>query len=278
MKLYFAAFSTVPELFAKLQERNPEILESYLFFKSKNIAAYLHSKGITKGKLFLDSGAFSAFTRNVQINIDDYCDFIKSHSASIEMYAALDVIGNAEATRKNVEYMEAKGLHPLPTFHYKSPISELHRMCEKYDYIALGGLVPIARQRKRMQAWLDTCFSVIKQYWPIKVHGFGVNAYWAWERYPFYSVDATSWQASGRFAEEYILKDGKPKRESSKMTAFKVNNKPYKARFENTCVMLIRAKENVTALWKARGVTWDIDPTVQKIFDKGIETFNKATV
>ena len=49
-----------------------------------------------KVELFLDSGAFSAFTQKVTIDIQEYIAFIKEHEDIIDVYANLDVIGMPE--------------------------------------------------------------------------------------------------------------------------------------------------------------------------------------
>ena len=84
-------------------------------------------------KIFLDSGAFSVSTGKAQVDIDEYIDFIKKHEDLFQIYANLDVIGDAKKTEQNQIYMEKKGLKPLPTFHYGSPYSELKKMIKKYD-------------------------------------------------------------------------------------------------------------------------------------------------
>jgi len=54
-----------------------------------------------KISVFLDSGAFSSFTKKVDINIEQYIDFIKSNADLLDHYSVLDVIGDAKATLKN---------------------------------------------------------------------------------------------------------------------------------------------------------------------------------
>lgn len=142
MKLYFASYSTDTGASESTGANN--LLETYLYFKNKDYQVWHKDKGLLGKDLFLDSGAFSAFTKGKVINIDEYIGFIKKNEKVITTYAGLDVIGDSEATRKNVEYMESKGLHPLPTFHHGSDYEELERMVKKYNYIALGGLVPIS--------------------------------------------------------------------------------------------------------------------------------------
>lgn len=153
-----------------------------------------------KVELFLDSGAFSAWNKGVEINIQDYIAFIKKHRKYISLYAVLDVIGDAEGTWKNQQIMEAAGLSPLPCFHFGEPFRYLERYIDEYDYIALGGL---ARKgvRSELFDFLDKCFDVIcdeKGFPKIKVHGFGVTGMKAMKRYPWYSVDSTSWLLTSR--------------------------------------------------------------------------------
>lgn len=158
-------------------------------------------------ELFLDSGAFSAWSQGKEINIDEYIQFIKDNKDVIDVYANLDVIGNAEATWKNQTYMESKGLKPLPVYHYGEDIKWLKKLLTgKYDYISLGGMVPISTGD--LIHWLDDLF---KNYlcddkgMPIvKVHGFGLTSLRLMLRYNWFSVDSTSWVVTGRMGSIYI--------------------------------------------------------------------------
>lgn len=260
MKLYFAGLVTAPDIFVRLGIEH--VLESYLFFQRKKggIGDYLKQNDLEDIDLFLDSGAFTAFTQGKEIDIDKYIAFIKRNKDYINVYATLDVIGDFEGTYENTLYMESEGLKPLPVFHFKSPLKELRKMVEKYDYLALGGLVPIAKSRKKLRKWLDTCFSIIKN--KAKVHGFGVNALWAWKRYPFYSVDATSWLMGGKFRRMVTFKQGKLKEvskwgdKSKSLDRLKVIQDNYRKVDEHNVREYQKAADYVTKLWKKRGVEY----------------------
>ena len=152
-----------------------------------------------KVELFLDSGAFSAWTQKITIDIQEYIAFIKEHEDIIDVHANLDVIGNARATLKNQKIMERAGLTPIPCFHAGEDFSYLSHYVEKYDYIALGGVAQLGR---KAQEWMDRCFTIIcdtEDRMPrCKVHGFGVTAMPLLFRYPWYSVDSTSWVMTSR--------------------------------------------------------------------------------
>ena len=157
-----------------------------------------------KVDLFLDSGAFSAWTQGIEINIQDYINFIKEHKDYINVYANLDVIGDPEATWKNQLIMEEAGLDPLPVFHKNEPVKYLLKYLENYDYIALGGMVGAPD----LLPWLDTMFSnylTNPDGMPkVKVHGFGLTSLRLLLRYPWWSVDSTSWVVTGRLGSIYI--------------------------------------------------------------------------
>lgn len=166
-------------------------------------------KKVEKVDLFLDSGAFSAWTQNKVINIDEYIQFIKENEKVISVYSNLDVIGDATATWQNQMIMEKAGLHPIPCYHYGDDIKWLKRILSKdYEYIALGGMVPITTNA--LIQWLDQLyhnFLTDEKGMPIvKVHGFGLTSLRLILRYPWYSVDSTSWVVTGRMGSVYIPK------------------------------------------------------------------------
>lgn len=160
-------------------------------------------------RFFLDSGAFSAWTKKTDVDLDEYITFIKLNIEFIDVYANLDVIpgelGRAATAKEkecaacdsytNFMKMRAEGLDPLPVFH----IGERWEWLEVYrdhgcDYIGLGGLVGVPSEQKR--AWLDDVFDRICDAAGkplIRTHGFGMTSIPLIFRYPWYSVDSTSW-------------------------------------------------------------------------------------
>jgi hypothetical protein len=162
-----------------------------------------------KVELFLDSGAFSAWSQGKNIDIQEYIYFIKENKSVINVYSNLDVIGNAQATWNNQMIMEKSGLVPIPCFHYGEDEVWLKRiLSKKYEYIALGGMVPIST--KDLIYWLDYLFTKYltdsKGIPNIKIHGFGLTSLTLMLRYPWYSVDSTSWVVTGRMGSIYIPK------------------------------------------------------------------------
>lgn len=174
-----------------------------------------------KIELFLDSGAYSAWTQGAPIDIQEYISFIKENIDVISVYANLDVIGiggkqpnmlTAQRTLENQKIMEDAGLHPVPCFHFGEPYSFLEYYVKNYDYLALG---VAGNSGVKLIPWLNECFSKYicdEQGMPkIKIHGFAVTSLKLLVTYPWYSVDSTSWVITGRMGSIFIprYKNGK---------------------------------------------------------------------
>lgn len=158
-------------------------------------------------KIFLDSGAFSANSVGKPISIKDYIDYVQTNIHNLECYANLDVIGDAEASWENQELMEKEGLHPLPVFHVEDDFKYLDK-CLEYDYFCLGGMVGGSSVQRLY--FLDRCWKIIcgtpNRLPKCKVHGFGVTSLSLLTRYPWYSVDSTSWVQFSRYGAIIIPK------------------------------------------------------------------------
>lgn len=172
---------------------------------------------------FLDSGSFTLWTKAKKYAaehgcgkwgyydsdefykyMDDYAAFIKEYQVAIDLYANVDVIPNPELSWRNQQYLEKKhGLTPVPVVHYRTDLKWLRHYIRKgYDLIGLGGLVGSIKQAN-CRHWLDRCFELVcdnpKRLPCVKLHGFGVTSYQFLLRYPWYSVDSSSWIKIGGF-------------------------------------------------------------------------------
>lgn len=199
MKLFLAGASTGLKYFDNLWEdkKRCNFLESYLYFGKRSMQDFVEK--LWK-QVFLDSGAFSAFTIQKEIDIYKYIEFIKKNKNSIITYAWLDVIWDAEETLENLKVMKRAWLSPLPTYHFGSPAKYLHNLLNENDYIGIGGLVPYARKPNKIQKVLDYVFRYIsKNNLKTKLHWRGMTNPRFMLRYPFYTVDSTWWLAGGKF-------------------------------------------------------------------------------
>ena len=135
--------------------------------------------------------------------VDDYAEFIKKNINLIDTYVNVDVIFNAEATWKVQKYMEKwHGLHPLPVFHPKEDFKWLDKYIEEYDYIGIGGLGQDFNKSQYFN-FGDKVFSKVcdtpNRLPKVKVHGFAMTSPDLLIRWPFFSVDSTSWVMYGKY-------------------------------------------------------------------------------
>src|SRR5690606_13616478 len=187
MKLYLAAmlyndFREGSTVYHRLDDREkqavreaPYVLDSYHYIGNERMANRIRSTG---RRIFLDSGAFSAHTQGIKVDIWQYCDYIHRNSDLFEVVSVLDAIGDPDQTYRNQITMESAGLRPLPCFHYGEPEEVLEYYASTYEYITIGGMVPISSPQ--LKIWLDRIWG---RYLTnddgtpkIKVHGFGLTS------------------------------------------------------------------------------------------------------
>ena len=214
MRIYLAAIYTSGfgrgQVTARLTPKELEhrfaikhYLESYHYVKSATMVKLIREDGI---KIFLDSGAFSAFSQGAVIDLPQYCEYIKQNADIIDVASVLDAIGDAEGTYNNQHAMEQQGIRPLPCFHYGEDPRYLKYYLENYPYITLGGMVPVPN--KTLIHWLDRIWDKhltdSAGHARVKVHGFGLTSYKLMQRYPWFSVDSSSWVQAARTGAIYM--------------------------------------------------------------------------
>ncbi len=197
-------YENLTEFEQGLTRNLPNILESWHYVGKQR---YVDQMRNDSAQIFLDSGAFSAYTLGVDLSVAEYCDYITRNRDIIRvedgvvMASVLDGIGDPLQTWRNQMEMELRGVKPLPCFHAGEPEEYLKHYVENYEYITLGGMV--GSSTKQLQTWLDRVFEnhIIDGAGraKIKVHGFGITSIPLMERYPWYSCDSSSWVQSTAF-------------------------------------------------------------------------------
>lgn len=144
--------------------------------------------------LFIDSGAYSAFTSGKPIQIEDYAKYLEKHKDIATLYANLDVIGGTiEQNDVNQTYLEERGFNPTPVHHFGESMEWLQELSRrKYNKIALGGLVGVKKWLQMV--YLRACADILKrEESPPLIHVFGMSPTPELiEIYPWDSFDSSS--------------------------------------------------------------------------------------
>ena len=159
---------------------------------------------------FVDSGAFSAYSRGIDIDIDEYIDWINKWHPNLERYCCWDTIPtdditpdiSAPKTWENYLYMKSKLTDPhklVYCFHYGEDVSYLIRALESgIDYVALGG---VARKGKKQRyEFFSSLIPIFEEYPDVHVHAFGMTAIDVLNDFPYInSSDSSSWLYPPKF-------------------------------------------------------------------------------
>lgn len=191
--------------------------------------------------LMLDSGAFTAYTKGITININELNAYIKQIQPDYAIQ--LDVIGNEQKTWEN--YLKQRQDIPniLPVIHYNATDKHIERVLNVADYVLLGGLVPYAKDKPKLIKWLDYLYGKHKLV-AKKTHLLGITTQTILERYPIYSCDSSSALSIVRYPS------------SSKINIMKQKTKHYTELYEVGIKPIIQLETYITNLWEKRGIKW----------------------
>lgn len=225
MKLFLAGTAIFQELTES--KEIPYLLESFYYFKDWQLE-YIRTK--TKDFL-LDSGAFT-FMSNAKSHvswdeyIERYADFIKRNN--IEKFFELD-IDSVVGYDKVLEYrrkLEGLAGRPcIPVWHKTRGIEDFKKMCDEYDYVAIGGIVAKEIRPEHYKIFPALINEAHKK--GAKIHGLGFTNINLLPLYHFDSVDSTSWTTGCRYGSLYHFNNGKmtsfPRSQGKRALRHKIN-------------------------------------------------------
>lgn len=182
----------------------------------------------TNGKLLVDSGAHSAHTKGIQLDLEEYIGFSNEHMDKITLYVQVDKIPGVylmpktpkdfteapELSWENYLYMREKSKDPdklIPVFHMGEDMKWLRNMCDYRfsdgSHIPYIGLSP--RGDVSLQAKYDfsaECFGVIQSSTnpKVKTHAFGATSLEMLEKLPYTSADSTTWVLVSAYGQVWM--------------------------------------------------------------------------
>lgn len=288
MRVFFACTPSKQHVDLLHECKVDRMLYSYHFIKSVDKLMALLEPRMPKC-LILDSGAFSVWSNGGTIDIDAYAVFAKELQDRLPSWVDyrivnLDVLPgkfgerptdkqreeSAEQGWANMLYLESKGLKVIHVFHQHEDFKWLEKMMAHSDYIGISPANDLSQAEK--DRWLAKCFSITRD--KIKTHGFAVTAAAQIYKYPFFSVDSSSWTAPARFGRVPIFRDDltvgsfsyKNKNEVLKYWEYiksigidAIGADSWVERTRVAVKSYQKLEVIATKLWTSRGVIWDLD-------------------
>lgn len=182
----------------------------------------------TNGKLLVDSGAHSAHTKGIELDLEEYIGFANDNIDKFTLYVQVDKIPGKYRMPKtakdwleapalsweNYLYMRERSKDPsklVPVFHQGEDFKWLKNMCDYTfsdgSHIPYIGLSP--RGDVSLKAKYDfsaECFGVIQESKNpnVKTHAFGATSLEMLEMLPYTSADSTTWVLVSAFGQVWM--------------------------------------------------------------------------
>jgi hypothetical protein len=173
-------------------------LISYAYWTKEFEAVFKKYSSICK--VFLDSGAFTAYHTGKKITVEEYCNFVDSAPIKFEHYFTLDVIGDSERTEDNLRFMLQHGLKPVPIFTRGTPIEYLDDLFEVSDVVGLGGLTANRiKSASEYLKWVIVNGKIIEKKRQVHWLGFAEKNFLLY--FKPYSCDSSSYNYGFRFGD-----------------------------------------------------------------------------
>ena len=200
-----------------------------------NWIQHIRENPTCESKLIVDSSAYSAWTRGIEIDIDEYIDFINENEDAVYWFAELDKIPGKPGEKltkeeaenapkiswENFIYMIKRVKCPkkiVPIFHKGEDFKYLKQMLEylfedgsHIEYIGLAS--HCGSDVAETSNWYKTVWEIIRRSSNpnVLVHNFGMTILSILEQFPSQSSDSTSWLRTASFGNIYVYIKGKLK-------------------------------------------------------------------
>ena len=180
----------------------PYILESFYYADddTERLLPYY-------GDFLLDSGAFTFMMStknhvNWQEYIEKYADFINRNKVSKFFELDIDnVVGYEQVKKYRAMLEKLTGKQCIPVWHKARGLDEFKRMCDEYNYSAIGGIVSGEIKPDQYRGFPSMISEAHKR--GCKLHGLGFTSLSWLSKCHFDSVDSTAWTTGNRFGFVY---------------------------------------------------------------------------
>jgi hypothetical protein len=113
------------------------LLLSYAFHSATKLSDV--RRDLVCGRLMIDSGAFTAWTKGYKIDVDEYAEFLERWRGCWDHAITLDVIGDGKASARNTRKLHERGLPVMPVFTRGDTLADFDAMVAEVGYVCVGG-------------------------------------------------------------------------------------------------------------------------------------------
>lgn len=183
------------------------MLESFYYATSSTVKLIPHLK-----RFLLDSGAFTFMGgKKSAIDWDSYVErysrFISDNDVRLFFELDIDsVVGYERVLELRDKLENLTGKRCIPVWHKSRGKDEFLKMCDEYDYVAIGGIASkeIVKREYGVFRW----FIKEANKRGAKIHGLGFTDARYFDKIRFDSVDSSTWNIGQRFACTVVYKNG----------------------------------------------------------------------
>ena len=244
----------INKIYKKACEKLPDLkwntLLSYYYYNGNTDLELLYEHS---SNLMLDSGAFTLFNKpdyDLDNFFSNYKKWVKQLTdiECVRGFMELDVgiiTGYQQVLDYRQQLMDISD-KIIPVFHSYLGIDEFKKMCNDYDYIAIGGIVSKEINKNTLEP-----LNKYAMKHNTKIHALGLTDEKYLRKIPFYSVDSSSYLVS-KFGNTFIFNpDGsywKPVQNKKK-----IHDENWKLRLKNY-VEHIKFQQYYHNYWNNKGI------------------------
>ena len=201
MKIFLAGTYSRPYVATEVDPDNQLcVLESFYYIQDW-MRPYIRNHW----DFLLDSGAFTFM--NDEKNADGvdwdayltkYIKFINDMDIDHFIELDIDMVVGLDRVEELRTRLEAEtGKKSIPVWHKSRGKEYWFKMCEEYDYVAIGGMASNGNFKKKVEGVFPWFLNEARKR-GTRVHALGYTAPHGMEKHKFYSVDSTAWVYGNR--------------------------------------------------------------------------------
>lgn len=196
----------------------------------------------------IDSGGYSVRVSGKTIEVEDYIHWLNENK--VKLAFNLDTNDVQETLINQTRLEKETDTYIIPIYHMSDYLDKEHvNLIEQYldyPYIGLGGTAGTG-YKGTMEAFLDYVFRRTKD--KVRVHGLGTTSNKLLKKYPFYSVDSTSWLSFSKYGQSAY--------NSEDMSFVKIRSKHWKKLCQEEVKGILKDIKDIQKLWEVRNIKWE---------------------